>query len=138
MNDWLPWLSNTSPLPALAVQQLFHAAGWLALLSWASVSFVPVQDRRWRWLVCTVFWTVMMLSWDGLLSGLGLAFQTPGLLTLCLCVSAAWRDTRSSPSRLFYTTRPTPVRACSRVTPWERETSAAMLSRRLSSISAAR
>ena len=50
MNDWLPWLSNTSPLPALAVQQLFHAVGWLALLSWASVSFVPVQDRRWRWL----------------------------------------------------------------------------------------
>ena len=31
MNDWLPWLSNTSPLPTLAVQQLFHAANWLAL-----------------------------------------------------------------------------------------------------------
>lgn len=111
MNDWLPWLSNTSPLPTLAVQQLFHAANWLALLSWASVSFVPVQDRRWRWLVCTAFWTLMMLCWDGLLSGLGLAFQTPGLLTLCLCLSAAWRDTRSTPARLFYTTRPAPVSA---------------------------
>lgn len=111
MNDWLPWLSNTSPLPSLQTQQLFHAVGWLALLSWTSVSFVPVQDRRWRWLVCTAFWTVMLLCWDGLLSALGLVFQTPGVLTLCLCVLAAWRDSRSTPARLFYTTRPAPVSA---------------------------
>ncbi|MSQ66537.1 MAG: hypothetical protein EXR37_09535 [Limnohabitans sp.] len=106
MNTWLPWLSATSLLPALPVQQLFHTFGWLALLSWYSVAFVPVQDRRWRWLVCSLFWGLLMLCWGGLLSALGLAFQSPGLLTLCLCLLAAWRDMRSTPHRLFYATRP--------------------------------
>ena len=109
MNHWLPWLSDTSPLPGLLVQQLFHAVGWLALLTWCSVAFVPVQDRRWRWLVCSVSWAVLLFVCDEILSGLGLAFQTPSLLTLCLCVAAAWRDIRGTPTRLFYTTRPAEV-----------------------------
>jgi len=111
MNHWLPWLSDASPLPDLQVQWLFHALAWLALLTWCSVAFVPVQDRRWRWLVCSVSWAALLFVWDAVLSGLGLAFQTPSLVTLCVCVAAAWRDMRGTPTRLFYTTRPAKVSA---------------------------
>jgi len=92
-----------SVLPQLQVQQLFHAAGWLAVLSWVSVQFIPIHDRRWRWLMASLCWLCLLLVWQAPLSGLGLAFQTPSLLTLCVCVNAAWLDIKGRSTRLFYT-----------------------------------
>jgi len=96
-------------LPALEVQQICHATVWLVLLCWCSVAFLPVQDRRWRWMVCGMFWTLVMVSWSWPLSALGLAFQTPSLLTLCLCLGVAWRDIRQLPERLIYSNPPAKV-----------------------------
>lgn len=109
MNLGLSWLLPATLVPALSVQQVFHAAAWLALLSWCSVGFLPVQDKRWRWLVSSVFWMLLMAVWSWPLSALGMAFQTPALLTLCLCLASAWHSLRGIPVRLFYTARPVPV-----------------------------
>ena len=47
MNAW-HGLSPLSLLPPLALQQLFHAVIWLAVLSWLGVQCLPSYDRRWR------------------------------------------------------------------------------------------
>ena len=47
LTGWLP----ATVVPELAIQQVFHATSWLALLSWCTVAFIPVSDKRWRWLV---------------------------------------------------------------------------------------
>ena len=92
-----------SVLPQLQVQQLFHAAGWLAVLSWISVPFIKTHDKRWRWLIASLCWLLVLMLWPDPLSNLGLAFQSPSLLTLCLCVNAAWQDIKGRSDRLFYT-----------------------------------
>lgn len=98
------WGIALTLLPQLQVQQVFHAAGWLAVLSWLSVALIPLFDKQWRWLMSSMCWLAVLLLWPSPLSGLGLAFQTPSLLTLCLCVNAAWMDIKGRSSRIFYTT----------------------------------
>ena len=105
LTGWLP----ATVVPELAIQQVFHAASWLALLSWCTVAFIPVSDKRWRWLVGFFLWTLLMSIWSEPLLALGMAFQTPALLTLCLCLGDAWQNTRSPSPRLFYAAKPVPV-----------------------------
>jgi hypothetical protein len=111
MSDFWSLLSPATVVPALPVQQVFHAAGWLALLSWCTVGFLPVEDKRWRWLVSSVFWLLFMGCWSWPLSALGMAFQTPSLLTLCLCMANAWKSIHNASPRLFYTARAVTVSA---------------------------
>jgi len=104
MNIW-DWLAQTATvLPQLQMQQVFHTASWLAVLSWLSVKFIPLYDKQWRWLVSSLFWFLVLLCWSTPLSSLGLAFQSPSLMSLCLCVAAAWEDLRGPSRRLFYST----------------------------------
>jgi hypothetical protein len=109
MSNWIPWLLPGTLLPTLAVQQVFHMACWLVMLSWCTVAFLPVQDKRWRWLASSVFWALVLSIWSWPLFMLGMAFQTPALLTFCLCLGSAWRSVSSSSHRLFYSARPVPV-----------------------------
>jgi hypothetical protein len=94
---------SSAVLPKLQVQQVFHATGWLAVLTWLSVQFIRVYDKRWRWLIVSLCWLLVLMLWQAPLSNLGLAFQTPSLLTLCLCVNAAWQDIKGRSHLLFYT-----------------------------------
>jgi len=104
MNIW-DWLAQTATvLPQLQMQQVFHTASWLAVLSWLSVKFIPLYDKQWRWLVSSLFGFLVLLCWSTPLSSLGLAFQSPSLMSLCLCVAAAWEDLRGPSRRLFYST----------------------------------
>lgn len=95
----LPW--QAFALPALEVQQLLHAAVWVAVLSWCSVRVLSGVLDRAAWLVCSTAWVLLLSVWSAPLSMLGLAFQTPSLLTLCLCVVAAWSEMQTSERQLF-------------------------------------
>ena len=50
-------------LPPLALQQLFHAVIWLAVLSWLGVQCLPSYDRRWRWVMCSAAALLVLLVW---------------------------------------------------------------------------
>ena len=108
MNTWL-WLNPTAVLPTLAVQQLFHALIWLAVLSWLGVACLPSYDRRWRWLICSTAALLVLWVWSWVLPSLGLVFQTPSLLTLCACLAAAWSDVQGPSARLFRTSSNTRI-----------------------------
>ncbi len=88
-------------LPALEVQQLLHAATWVAVLSWASVRLLSPLLGRAAWLLCSLTWVLLLAWWKTPLMALGLAFQTPSLLTLCLCVVAAWSDLQTPERQIF-------------------------------------
>lgn len=88
-------------LPDLPVAQMLHTAAWVAVLTWASAGLLPNDWRQGRWLLASVFWAGLMAVWDAPLSALGLAFQSPSLLSLCLCVMAAWVDMRTPPRQIF-------------------------------------
>ena len=87
-------------LPTLPMQTLTHALVWLAVWAWVLSSRLPMADRRLRW-----WWgsltAALWLSWPPVLEHLGLVFQTPSLMTLFVCVMAAWQDVRGRSARLF-------------------------------------
>jgi len=86
MNTWLGLVNHSALLPSLAMQQLFHAVIWLAVLSWLGVQCLPSYDRRWRWVMCSIAALLVLLMWQSVLPSLGLVFQTPSLMTLHLKV----------------------------------------------------
>jgi len=88
-------------LPPLALQQLFHAVIWLAVLSWLGVQCLPSYDRRWRWVMCSAAALLVLLVWQSVLPALGMVFQTPSLMTLCACLAVAWSDIKGPSARLF-------------------------------------
>ena len=88
-------------LPPLALQQLFHAVIWLAVLSWLGVQCLPSYDRRWRWVMCSAAALLVLLVWQSELPALGMVFQTPSLMTLCACLAVAWSDIKGPSARLF-------------------------------------
>jgi len=87
--------------PDPAVAMMLHTAAWVAVLTWVSAGLLPSDWLRGRWLIASVFWAGLMAVWDAPLSALGLAFQSPSLLSLCLCVMAASVDMRSTPRQIF-------------------------------------
>lgn len=101
MNTWLGLVNQSALLPSLAMQQLFHAVIWLAVLSWLCVQCLPSYDRRWRWVMCSIAALLVLLVWQSVLPSLGLVFQTPSLMTLCACLAVAWDDIKGPSSRLF-------------------------------------
>jgi len=88
-------------LPNPSVAQMLHNAAWVAVFSWLTASLLPLNWRPFRWLLASVFWAGLMALWDAPLFWLGLAFQSPSLLTLCLCVMAAWVDMRITSRQIF-------------------------------------
>lgn len=100
MNAW-HGLNPLSLLPPLALQQLFHAVIWLAVLSWLGVQCLPSYDRRWRWVICSAAALLVLLVWQSVLPALGMVFQTPSLMTLCACLAVAWSDIKGPSARLF-------------------------------------
>ena len=100
MNAW-HGLNPLSLLPPLALQQLFHAVIWLAVLSWLGVQCLPSYDRRWRWVMCSAAALLVLLVWQSVLPALGMVFQTPSLMTLCACLAVAWSDIKGPSVRLF-------------------------------------
>ena len=101
MSAWLLSLWNPMALlPTVPMQSLFHALVWLAISAWCLSSALPLADRRMRW-----WWGslagALLLAWPPVLQNLGLVFQTPSLMTLCVCVTAAWLDVRGRSTRLF-------------------------------------
>lgn len=96
---WLEWTAFA--LPLLEVQQLLHAAAWVAVLSWCSVRLLSDVLGRSAWLLCSSAWVLLLAWWGAPLLALGLAFQSPSLLTLCLCVTAAWSDMQRPERQLF-------------------------------------
>ena len=100
MNAW-HGLNPLSLLPPLALQQLFHAVIWLAVLSWLGVQCLPSYDRRWRWVMCSAAALLVLLVWQSVLPVLGMVFQTPSLMTLCACLAVAWSDIKGPSVRLF-------------------------------------
>ncbi len=95
----LPW--QAFALPTLEIQQLLHAAAWVAVLSWLSVRLLADGFGRSAWLLCSSAWVLLLSWWGTPLSLLGLAFQSPSLLSLCLCVVAAWTDMQTPERQLF-------------------------------------
>ena len=95
----LPW--QAFALPSLEMQQLLHAAAWVAVLSWCSVRLLGDLLGRSAWLLCSTTWFLLLAWWSAPLLALGLAFQSPSLLTLCLCVSVAWSDMQTPERQLF-------------------------------------
>ena len=100
MNAW-HGLNPLSLLPPLALQQLFHAVIWLAVLSWLGVQCLPSYDRRWRWVMCSAAALLVLLVWQSVLPALGMVFQTPSLMTLCACLAVAWSDIKGPSVRLL-------------------------------------
>ena len=111
---WWQW--SAFALPVLQVQQLLHAAAWVAVLSWCSVRLLSDVLGRAAWLLCSSAWVLLLAWWDAPLSALGLAFQSPSLLTLCLCVTAAWADLQRPERQLF--SAPQAVQATTWVWGW--------------------
>ncbi len=95
----LPW--SALVLPTLEVQQLLHTAAWVAVLTWCSVRLLASVWGASAWLICSSAWVLLLAWWSAPLSALGLAFQSPSLLTLCLCVMAAWADLQKPERQLF-------------------------------------
>ena len=52
---------SSAVLPKLQVQQVFHAAGWLAVLTWLSVQFIRMYNKQWRWLIASFGWLLVLL-----------------------------------------------------------------------------
>lgn len=100
---WWSWPAFA--LPALEVQQLLHAAAWVAVLSWCSVRLLSGVLGRSAWLLCSSAWVLLLAWWDAPLLALGLAFQSPSLLSLCLCVMAAWSDMQTPERQIFSSPR---------------------------------
>lgn len=95
----LPW--QALALPTLELQQLLHAAAWMAVLTWCSVRLLWRILGRSAWLVCSSAWVLLLSWWGTPLSVLGLAFQSPSLFALCLCVAAAWSEMQTPERQLF-------------------------------------
>ncbi len=107
-------LFQSFALPDADVALMLHTAAWVAVLTWLSTSLLPTDWRGARWLLASVFWAAALAWWPAPLSALGLAFQSPSLLSLCLCVMAAWVDMRTPPRQIFSS----PEHLSGRAWPW--------------------
>jgi hypothetical protein len=85
-NDW----GASGLLPALLRQQFFHAGCWWVVLVWLSTTCLQVGRWPMRVLFFATLWTLLLVAFPVILSGLGLAFQTPALWTVTLCIVSLW------------------------------------------------
>jgi hypothetical protein len=93
-NDW--WASGI--LPALLWQQYFHAGCWWIVLVWLCTTCLHMGLWTLRVLFFASVWAFLLLGFPVILSTLGLAFQTPALWTVALCLASLWSSTSQNGS----------------------------------------
>lgn len=91
---------DTPILPTAGIMQLGLAAGWALLLAWLVVALLqwfsakPMARVRRVWAAWLALATMLVCWLPGAWSPafhLGLAFQTPSVMSLVLCAMALWR-----------------------------------------------
>jgi hypothetical protein len=85
-------------LPTLLWQQYFHAVCWWVLLVWLCTICLQVGRWSWRVLFFATLWTLLLIAFPVILSSLGLAFQTPALWSVSLCLVSLWSRTSQKES----------------------------------------
>lgn len=99
LGTWLtPWLATDAPaLPSLAAMQFGLHLGWSVVLAWLGVVAVqrwwPGRPAGWRRLGGVALLLALWTWVSGPMSPaywLGLAFQTPSVVTVLLCSGMLW------------------------------------------------